>query len=118
VVLFASCGSFQAGAPLTGRGMRRIRQNAPLPSPKGVNNKSGLMANEAPVKIPMSVSLFHLDFFEPLPIRIEASNAGLLLLRQLDEFIGLTKQSAAMLHDPELTEHTNLEIVRMRVLVI
>src|SRR3954447_2037826 len=69
-------------------------------------------------------ALFDLDFFEPLPIRIEVteapltSDAGLLPLRQFDERIGLTKQFAAVLddpRDPELTEHTFLEMVRSRV---
>src|SRR3954447_1798309 len=68
--------------------------------------------------------LFAFDFFEPLPIRIEVSeapltsDAGLLPLRQFDERIGLTKQFATVLddpRDPELTEHTFLEMVRMRV---
>src|SRR5262249_45522379 len=46
------------------------------------------------------------------------SDAGLLPLRQFDERIGLTKQFAAVLddpRDPELTEHTFLEMVRARV---
>src|SRR5215212_1118285 len=59
-------------------------------------------------------ALFDFAFFEPLPIRIEVSeapltsDAGLLLLRQF----------AAVLDDPrapELTEHSFLEMVRMRV---
>src|SRR3954470_9749820 len=74
--------------------------------------------------MPSSVPLFQLDFYEPLPIHIEASDApltsdaGLLPLRQYDERIGLTKQFAAVLddpRDPELTEHTFLEMVRSRV---
>src|SRR5271168_5666109 len=69
-------------------------------------------------------SLFDLDFFEPLPIQIEVSDApltsdaGLLPLRQFDERIGLTKQFAAVLddpRDPDLTEHTFVEMVRSRV---
>src|SRR3954469_23913667 len=69
-------------------------------------------------------ALFEFDFFEPLPIRVEVSeapltsDAGLLPLRQFDERIGLTKQFAAVLddpRDPELTEHTFLQMVRMRV---
>ena len=65
--------------------------------------------------------------FEPLPILIEVSDApltsdaGLLPLRQFDERIGLTKQFAAVLddpRDPELTEHTFLEMVRSRVFCI
>ncbi len=76
------------------------------------------------MNIPSSVPLFHLDFYEPLPIQIEVSDApltsdaGLLPLRQFDERIGLTKQFAAVLddpRDPELTEHTFLEMVRSRV---
>ena len=44
---------------------------------------------------------FAFDFFEPLPIQIEVSDApltsdaGLLPLRQFDQRIGLTKQFAA-----------------------
>ena len=73
---------------------------------------------------PPSASLFDLDFFAPLPIHIEASDApltsdaGLLPLRQFDERIGLTKQFAAALddpRDPELIEHTFREMVRSRV---
>src|SRR5438552_13055938 len=69
-------------------------------------------------------ALFEFDFFEPLPIQIEVSeapltsDAGLLPLRQFDERIGLTKQFAAVLddpRDPESTEHTFLEMVRSRV---
>jgi hypothetical protein len=68
--------------------------------------------------------LFDLDFFEPRPIQIEVSeapltsDAGLLLLRQFDERIGLTAQFAAALNDPrdpELIEHSFLDMVRMRV---
>jgi hypothetical protein len=81
-------------------------------------------AGEVAVKTPPSASLFELDFFAPLPILVEASDApltsdsGLLPLRQFDERIGLTKQFAAALddpRDPELTEHTFLEMVRSRV---
>jgi len=46
------------------------------------------------------------------------SDAGLLPVRQFDERIGLTKQFAAALddpRDPDLTEHTFLEMVRSRV---
>src|SRR3954453_12059095 len=72
----------------------------------------------------LPASLFHLDFYESLPIQIEVSDApltsdaGLLPLRQFDERIGLTKQLAAVLddpRDPKLTEHTFLEMVRSRV---
>src|SRR5471030_455856 len=74
--------------------------------------------------MPSSVPLFQLDFYQPLPIQIEVSDApltsdaGLLPLRQFDERIGLTKQFAAVLddpRDPELTEHTFLEMVRSRI---
>src|SRR5947209_8141599 len=74
--------------------------------------------------MPSSVPLFQLDFYEPLPIQIEVSDApltsdaGLLPLRQFDERIGLTKQLAAVLddsRDPELTAHTFLEMVRSRI---
>ncbi len=66
-------------------------------------------------------ALSEFDFFAPLPIQIEASDApltsdaGLLPLRQFDERIGLTKQFAAVLddpRDPELTDHTLQEMVR------
>src|SRR3954447_17942066 len=69
-------------------------------------------------------ALFDFDFFEPLPVQIEVSeapltsDAGLLPLRQFDERIGLTKQLAAVLDDPRdpgLIEHTFLEMVRSRV---
>jgi DDE family transposase len=69
-------------------------------------------------------SLFDFDFFEPLPIQFEVadapltSDAGLLPLRQFDERIGLTKQFAQMLddpRDPELIEHSFLDMVRMRI---
>jgi hypothetical protein len=68
--------------------------------------------------------LFAFDFFEPLPVQVEvsdaplASDAGLLPLRQFDERIGLTSQFAAALddpRDPELIEHTFPEMVRSRV---
>jgi hypothetical protein len=67
---------------------------------------------------------FAFDFFEPLPIQIEVSDApltsdaGLLPLRQFDQRIGLTKQLAAVLDDPrdaDLIEHSFMEMVRMRV---
>src|SRR5215212_2402960 len=69
-------------------------------------------------------ALFEFDFYEPLPIQIEVSDApltsdaGLLPLRQFDERIGLTAQFAAVLHDPrdpDLIEHSFLEMVRMRI---
>jgi hypothetical protein len=51
---------------------------------------SGFVAREATVNVPSSVPLFHLDFYEPLPIQVETSDAplrsdaGLLPLRQFD----------------------------------
>ena len=78
---------------------------------------------EITVSLPPA-ALFDFDFFEPLPIQIEVSDApltsdaGLLPLRQFDERIGLTKQFAAALddpRDPDLIEHTFLEMVRSRV---
>jgi hypothetical protein len=63
------------------------------------------------------------DFFE-LPVVIEpsratlSSDAGLLPLRQFDEQIGLTRAFTAALddpRDPELSEHTFLEMVRSRI---
>src|SRR3954454_10072161 len=71
----------------------------------------------------LPAGLFDFDFFEPLPIQVEVSDApltsdaGLLPLRQFDERIGLTKQFAAVLddpRDPELTAHTFLERARSR----
>src|SRR5579872_1367533 len=64
-----------------------------------------------------------LDFFGT-PIVIEpsagqlSSDAGLLPIRQFDQRIGLTRTFAAALddpRDPDLTEHTFLEMVRSRV---
>lgn len=69
-------------------------------------------------------ALFDFDFFEPLPIRFEVSDApltsdaGLLPLRQFDERIGLTKQFAAVLDDPRdpgLIDHSFLDMARMRI---
>ncbi|MBA4191493.1 MAG: hypothetical protein C0467_26235 [Planctomycetaceae bacterium] len=71
-----------------------------------------------------SASLFDFDFFEPLPIQVEVSDApitsdaGLLPLRQFDQRIGLTQQFAAALHDPRdpgRIDHTFPEMVRSRV---
>ena len=65
-----------------------------------------------------------LDFGTSKPIVVEPSTAqvssdgGLLLFRQLDEQLGVTKQLAAALadpRDPDRTTHTYLEMVRMRV---
>ena len=71
-----------------------------------------------------TASLFDLDFFASLPIQIEVSDApltsdaGLLPLRQFDERIGLTARFAAALNDPrdpDLIDHSFLDMVRMRV---
>jgi hypothetical protein len=64
-----------------------------------------------------------LDFFgTPLVVEPAAgqlsSDAGLLPFRQLDERLGLTRDFAAVLddpRDPDLLEHTTLEMVRSRV---
>src|SRR5262249_48052930 len=64
------------------------------------------------------------DFWEESPVIVEpsaaqlTSDAGLLPLRQFDEQIGLTRQLADALEDPrdpDLCEHTFLEMVRSRV---
>ena len=64
-----------------------------------------------------------LDFFgialviEPSPGQL-SSDAGLLPIRQFDDRIGLTRAFAGALddpRDPDLTEHTFLEMVRSRV---
>src|ERR1700734_69111 len=64
-----------------------------------------------------------LDFFgttlvvEPSPGQL-SSDAGLLPIRQLDQRLGLTQAFAAVLNDPrdpDLLEHTTLEMVRSRV---
>src|SRR5260221_4867251 len=64
------------------------------------------------------------DFGGELPIVVEPSQAqlssdgGLLLLRQFDEQIGLTRQFAQALRDsrvPGLIEHTFFEMVRSRI---
>src|SRR5206468_1044409 len=47
-----------------------------------------------------------------------SGDAGLLPFRQLDEQLGLTRAFAAVLNDPrdpDLIDHTNLEMVRSRV---
>jgi Transposase DDE domain group 1 len=88
-----------------------------------LNNKAFFDAREATVSL-QSASLFDLDFLGSLPIHIEvsdaplSSDAGLLPLRQFDERIGLTAQFAAALNDPrdpDLIDHSFLEMVRMRV---
>src|SRR5438105_4389007 len=64
-----------------------------------------------------------LDFFgtllviQPAPGQL-SSDAGLLPFRQADEHLGLTRDFATVLddpRDPELIEHTFLEMVRSRV---
>ena len=64
------------------------------------------------------------DFGGELPVCIEpsqaqlTSDAGLLPLRQFDEQIELTQQFAQALNDPrdpELCDHTFLEMVRSRI---
>src|SRR3954470_2565322 len=64
------------------------------------------------------------DFFPASPIVVEpsqgklSSDAGLLCIRQFDQRIGLTRAFADALddpRDPDLTEHTFLEMVRARV---
>jgi hypothetical protein len=65
-----------------------------------------------------------IDFFAGAEIQFQSSevqlsgDGGLLLFRQLDEQIGLTEAFAAAVadpRDPELTEHTVVEMVRQRV---
>src|SRR5450755_3260794 len=77
-----------------------------------------------PLMRPQSATIFAFHFYEPLPIQVEesdaplTSDAGLLPLRQFNERIGLTAQFVAVLddpRDPELTEHTFLQMVRSRV---
>ena len=54
---------------------------------------------------------------EPSPGQL-SSDAGLLPIRQFDQGIGLTRANACALddpRDPDLTEHTFLEMVRSRV---
>ena len=64
------------------------------------------------------------DFWGKLPVIVEpshaqlTSDAGLLPLRQFDEHIGLTQQFAQALddpRDPELCDHTVLDMVRSRI---
>jgi hypothetical protein len=64
------------------------------------------------------------DFLAAKPIVVEpqqaqlTSDAGLLPIRQLDERLGMTAQLAAALadpRDPRTSEHSFLEMVRMRV---
>jgi hypothetical protein len=64
------------------------------------------------------------DFWGKLPVVVEpskaqlTSDAGLLPIRQFDERIGLTRQFAQTLddpRDPELCEHSFLDMVRSRI---
>jgi hypothetical protein len=85
----------------------------------------GLLADPGKATVcAASAALFAFDFFEPLPVQMEVSDApltsdaGLLPLRQFDERIGLTSRLAAALddpRDPDLTGHTFPEMVRSRV---
>lgn len=65
-----------------------------------------------------------LDFFPSVPVVVQAvdaqlsSDAGLLPIRQFDQQIGFTDALAAAIHDPRdpnLTEHTVLEMTRSRL---
>jgi hypothetical protein len=69
-------------------------------------------------------ALFAFDFFDRLPIEVEVSDApltfdaGLLPIRPVGQRIGLTRAFAEALDDPcdpDLTEHTFLEMARARV---
>jgi hypothetical protein len=71
-----------------------------------------------------SVPLLSLDFFPSRPIEIEvassplSSDAGLLIIRQFDDQIGLTERFAAALddrRDPTLARQPTLSMVRQRI---
>jgi Transposase DDE domain group 1 len=71
-----------------------------------------------------SVPLFSFEFLPSRPIEIEVSqapltsDAGLLPVRQLDQYIRLTEQFAAALddrRDPALTQQSLLSMVRQRI---
>lgn len=70
-----------------------------------------------------SASQHHIDFFsKPIPVEFSddplTSDAGLLLIRQFDERIGLTAQFAQALNDPrnpDLIGHSFLDMARMRI---
>jgi DDE family transposase len=64
------------------------------------------------------------DFLDDRPLVVEvndaplSSDAGLLPLRQLDQRLGFTRQLADALHDrrdPDLIDHSLLELLRMRL---
>lgn len=68
-----------------------------------------------------------IDFFDSLPIHFQTAteqtshDGGLLLFRQLDERLGLTRDFAAALDDPrepDSIEHSFLEMTRQRVFAI
>jgi hypothetical protein len=71
-----------------------------------------------------SVPLLSLDFFPSRPIEIEVasapltSDAGLLIIRQFDDHIGLTKHFADALddrRDPSLARQSALSMIRQRI---
>jgi hypothetical protein len=71
-----------------------------------------------------SVPLLSLDFFPSRPVDIEIASApltgdaGLLIIRQLDDRIGLTERFAAALddrRDPTLARQSSLGMVRQRI---
>lgn len=71
-----------------------------------------------------SVPLLSLDFFPSRPVELEiasaplTSDAGLLLIRQFDDRISLTKSFAEALHDrrdPALARQSYLAMVRQRI---
>ena len=91
-----------------------------------LTHKPPLDPTECTVNL-QSAALLPFDFFPPLPIQIQVSDApltsdaGLLPLRQFDQRIGLTKQFAAVLDDPrhpDLIEHSFADMVRMRIFAI
>jgi len=95
----------QANCP--GRGIapdppvRPVHRGSPRPSPTLSRIPQPPSTPGKPPCRSHLLRLFEFDFFEPLPIQIEVSeapltsDAGLLPLRQFDERIGLTKQFAS-----------------------
>jgi hypothetical protein len=71
-----------------------------------------------PAAWPQGLNFFGMPLVvEPSPGQL-SSDAGLLPVRQFDQRIGLTRAFAAALddpRDPDLAEHTFLEMVRSRV---